>query len=142
MTTSITPPSAPSARLRSLSLPILLQLDAAVSGVNGAAYLLGASLLDDVVGIEVGSLRAIGAFLVLYAAVVVAIGTRRPVSRPAAMVVVGANVLWAADSLAVALTDAGTPTATGTVWIVVQALVVAGLAGLQWEALRRTSPPS
>src|SRR5688500_15082225 len=98
MTTSITSTTDPSSRLRSPSLPLLLQLDAAVTGVNGAAYLLGASLLDGVLGIEVASLRAAGAFLLVYAAVVGIIGTRRPVPRSAATVVVEANVLWAAAS--------------------------------------------
>ena len=143
-TTSPTAPSAPSApstRLRPLplrlSLPLALQLDAAVTGANGVAYLLGATLLDGVLGVEAPALRAAGAFLVVYAAVVAAVGVRRPVPRRAAMVVVAANVVWAVASLAAAATAAGTPTAAGSVWIVVQAAAVTGFAGLQWAALRR-----
>jgi hypothetical protein len=137
MTPSITSTTAPSTR--SLSLPLALQLDAAVTGANGIAYLLGASLLDGVLGVEATSLRSTGAFLAVYAVAVAAIGFRRPVPRTAAMAVVAANVLWAAGSLVVAATDAGTPDATGTVWIVMQAAVVAAFAGLQWAALRRES---
>lgn len=60
------------------------------------AYLLGASLLDVVLGVEVSSIRVVGAFLLVYAAVVGAVGLRRPVNRRAAMVVIGGNVLWVA----------------------------------------------
>jgi len=137
MTTSITSPN-PSTRLRSLSLPLLLQLDAAVTGANGAAYLLGASLLDDVLGIGASTLRATGGFLVVYAVLVAAVGLRRPVPRPAAWAVVATNAAWVVASLVFAAMEAGTATATGTVWTVVQAAVVAVVAGLQWDALRRS----
>jgi hypothetical protein len=136
MTTSIPTATAPSARF--LSLPATLQLDAVVSGANGLAYLLGASLLDDVLGVQASSIRPVGVFVLVYAVVVGAVGFRRPVNRRAATVVVGGNVLWATESLVVAATDLGTPTATGTAWIVAQALLVAGLASLQWSALRRS----
>ena len=51
--------------------------------------------------------------------------------------VVASNALWAAGSLAVAAAGTGGPTTVGTVWIVLQALVVAGFAALQVAGLRR-----
>jgi hypothetical protein len=41
------------------------------------------------------------------------------------------NVLWAADSIAFLAGGLSAPTTVGAVWIVMQALVVAGFAGLQ-----------
>lgn len=75
----------------------ILKLDAAVTGANGAAYLVAAN-------------------------------------RSATC---SASVAWALVSLAAAIAGWGTPTTEGTVWIVLQALVVAGFAELQLTGLRR-----
>jgi hypothetical protein len=134
-TTSITTSSVPSAR--TLSLPSVLQLDAVVSGANGLAYLLGASLLDDLLGLPTGPLRAAGAFLLAYAAVVGFVGTRRPVPTAPVWAIIVGNAVWAAESLVAVAADLGSPSTVGAVWMVLQAVVVGGFAGLQWSALRR-----
>ena len=48
------------------------------------------------------------------------------------------NLLWSAGSIAVVVADLGTPTTIGAVWLVLQAIVVAGFAGLQIAGLRRS----
>jgi len=113
-----------------------LQLDAVVTGFNGAAYLAAAPVLGGVLGIEVMPLRAAGTFLLAYAAVVWVVGSRPTISRAAARAVVAVNAVWALDSVAVAATGWGTPTTLGTVWILLQAGVVGGFALLQWLGLR------
>jgi hypothetical protein len=113
-----------------------LRLDAVVTGLNGAAYLLAAPLLDDVLGLDPTLLRAVGAFLLAYAAVVWVVGSRPEISRAAARAVVAVNAVWALDGLAVAATGWGSPTAVGTAWIVAQAGVVGAFAVLQWAGLR------
>ncbi len=117
-----------------------LLLDAGVTGANGAAYLVAAPLLHDVLGLPVGALRAVGAFLLVFAAVVLLVGRRSPINVRAAGVVVALNLVWAVESIAVALLGWGSPTTIGAVWIVLQALVVGGFAALQWAGIRRGRP--
>ena len=114
-------------------LALALRLDAVVTGANGAAYLVLAGPLGDLLGLSESLLRGVGAFLVVFAA---AVWLARPAHVPA---IVAANAGWAAASLTVAVAGWGTPTTAGTVWIVLQALVVAGFAELQLTALRRRS---
>jgi hypothetical protein len=47
------------------------------------------------------------------------------------LAVIAVNVLWAADSIAFLLSGLSDPTTFGGIWIVMQALVVAGFAALQ-----------
>lgn len=51
--------------------------------------------------------------------------------------VIALNTVWAVDSLVVAGLGWGSPTAVGTVWIVLQAIVVTAFAALQLLGLRR-----
>jgi hypothetical protein len=116
-----------------------LEIDALVTGVNGVAYLAAAGALDSVLGVPAASLRWIGAFLVVYAAAVLYVATRRSISRPAVRGVIAANALWFVASIETAVFDWFSPTTGGSVWIVLQALVVAGFAAAQWYGLRRSS---
>lgn len=136
-TSSAASVAAPAPRVRSPRLlRLALRLDAAVSGANGAAYLLAAPLLQDVLGLPAGALRAVGCALLVFAAAIWLLASRPTLSARAAAVVVAANLLWVVDSLAVAVAGWGSPTTAGTAWIVLQAAVVGGFAGLQWRALR------
>jgi len=135
MTTSTTTRStAPPDLLR-----LALRLDAAVTGLNGAAYLLAAPLLDDLLGLPAGLLRGTGVFLLAYAGAVWLVGARPRPSTAAVRTVIGLNALWAVGSIVAVLTDAGTPTTVGAAWIVLQAVVVAAFAGPQIAGLRRRS---
>lgn len=116
-------------------LRLALRADAVVSGLNGAAYLLAAGWLSELLGLPTGVLRALGVFLLVFAAAVWLVADR-PV-RPAVATVIAGNLAWAAGSLVVAATDLGTPTVLGAVWVVLQAVVVAGLAVAQTVGLRR-----
>ena len=114
-----------------MSLRTALKLDAIVTGANGAAYLVAAGPLEDLLGLSPALLRGIGAFLLLFSAVVWIVGSRPQVSSTAALAVIAVNVLWAADSIAFLAAGLSDPTTVGAIWIVMQALVVAGFAGLQ-----------
>jgi len=76
-----------------------LMLDALVTGANGAAYLVLAGPLGDLLGLPAGFLRATGAFLAVFAAAVWLVATRPRPGRTAVAAVIAANVLWVADSL-------------------------------------------
>ena len=123
---------------RPILRPALL-LDAAVTGVNGVAYLAAAGPLEDLLGLPAAWLRTAGIVLVAFAAFV-ALVSRRP-SAAAVAAIVAVNALWVAGSLVFAVAGWGSPETAGTVWIVLQALVVAGFAELQvasapWRAGR------
>jgi hypothetical protein len=114
-----------------MSLRTALKLDAIVTGANGAAYLVAAGPLEDLLGLSPALLRGIGAFLLLFSAAVWIVASRPRVSSTAALAVIAVNVLWAADSIAFLASGFEDPTTFGAIWIVMQALVVAGFAGLQ-----------
>ena len=116
---------------------LALKLDAVVTGANGVAYLVAANALDEPLGLPAGLLREVGAFLVVFAAGLAFTATRPRLSRHAVAAVVVLNVLWVIDSLALVAFGWYDPTTAGAVWTVLQAIVVAGFAGLQAYALRR-----
>jgi hypothetical protein len=122
-----------------IDLRLILKLDAVVTGVNGIAYLALAGPLEDLLGVAPELTRPIGAFLVLFAAAVWFVATRPVVPRLAAADIAAANALWAFGSLVFAAAGASSPTTVGTVWIVLQALVVGGFAALQALAMRSGS---
>ena len=136
MTTSTASPlTRPEGLLR-----LALRLDAAVSALNGVAYVVVAAPLGDLLGLSAGLLRGLGVFLLLYAAAVWWVGARPAVDTSAVRAVIAANLLWTAGSIGVAVTGLGSPTTVGTVWIVLQAVAVAGFAALQAAGLRRVVP--
>lgn len=116
-------------------LRLALRVDAVATGLNGAGYLVAAPLLDELLGLPAGLLIGVGVFLLGFAAAVWTAGTRTPINTGAAGTVVAANLLWVAASATGAATGWSTPTTVGTVWIVLQAVVVAAFATVQAFAL-------
>ena len=112
-----------------------LRLDAVVSGANGVAYLAAAGPLGDLLSMPAGVLRAVGAFLVVFAAAVW-LTSSRP-RRGAVKAIIALNAVWVVESLAVAALGAWSPSTSGTVWTVMQAGAVAALAALQVAGRRR-----
>ena len=115
-----------------------LTLDAGVTALNGAAYLALAGPLHDLLGLSESLLRGAGGFLLVYALAVGLLAARPRPPRAGVLAVVAANAIWAADSVVAALAGWGDPTVAGTVWMVLQAVVVAGFAALQLAGLART----
>jgi hypothetical protein len=124
-------------RLDLTSLPGALRLDAVVTAANGAAYLAAAAPLSDLLGLDAALLRVAGTGLLVFAAVVWLVASAKRMSRPAPATIIGLNAAWAVGSIAAVLADLGTPTTVGAVWMIAQALVVAGFAELQLTGLRR-----
>ncbi|TDD74741.1 hypothetical protein [Actinomadura rubrisoli] len=119
-------------------LRLALRLDAAVTGANGLAYLALAGPLDDLLGLEAGPGRLIGAFLLVYAAAVWVISMPARPHRHAVSAVVEANALWAVLSVVTVALSWFSLNTAGAVWTVLQAIVVAGFGALQYAGLRRT----
>ncbi|GAA2092617.1 hypothetical protein GCM10009801_59230 [Streptomyces albiaxialis] len=114
-----------------------LALDAAVTGVNGLAYLLLSGPCGRLLGVGQELLAGLGAGLVLYAVAVGWTATRRPAPRLAVRAIVEINLAWAVLSIAAMTLWFDGLTTAGTVWAPLQAAVVAGFAVLQYTALRR-----
>lgn len=134
------PPHPATVRPRTVSGTFLrraLQLDAAVTGANGLAYVAAAGPLAALFEVDVALLRGIGAFLLVFAAGLAYLSSRPALPIGAVWTVIGLNVLWALDSVAFAALDLATPATVGTVWVVLQAIVVLGFAELQIVGARR-----
>ncbi len=137
-TDTITPTRGRVAAVRDAGLlRVVLSADAVVTGVNGLAYLALGSVLDGPLGLPATLLHGIGAFLLVYAAAVGVVATRPVVPRAGAWASVVLNVAWVLDSALVLALGSYSPTTVGSVWIALQAVVVAALAGLAALALRR-----
>src|SRR5437868_10994938 len=81
---------------RSLLKPALI-LDAAVTGLNGVAYLAAAGPLEDLLGLPASWLRTAGVVLVAFAALV-ALASRRP-SATALLAIIAVNAAWPIGSI-------------------------------------------
>jgi hypothetical protein len=126
--------SQPSSFLR-----LALLADAAVSGATGLAMMLGAGVVDGLLGVPGVLLRYAGLSLLPFAALVAFLATRENLSRPAAWAVVAFNALWAVDSIVLMASGWIAPTALGYAFIAFQALVVAIFAKLQYIGLRKAA---
>jgi hypothetical protein len=114
-----------------------LQADAAITAANGGAYLVAAGPLGDLFDMPAGALRGIGAFLLVFALGVAAVARSPRPARAVVLAIVVANAVWAVDSVGAAVFGAWSPSTVGTIWIVMQAAVVALFAELQLTGLRR-----
>ncbi|MGW1886843.1 hypothetical protein [Streptomyces sp. NPDC001970] len=116
-----------------------LALDAVVTAANGLAYLAASGPLGRLLGVDATLLLALGVFLALFAVGVGLLAARpQPPAGPVKLVV-DANAAWVVLSV-VALVAWLEPSAAGALWIVMQAMTVAGFAGLQWFALQALTP--
>ncbi|MEU1484187.1 hypothetical protein [Streptomyces sp. NPDC005752] len=118
-------------------LRLFLALDAAVTAGNGLIYLLAAGPVGELLDLDTGLLRGIGAFLTVYGILVAVLATRPVPAAGATKVVIEANLLWAVASVVTAVFGWFDPNTVGTVWILMQAAVVGGFAVLQINGLRR-----
>lgn len=119
-------------------LRLALKLDAVATGAVGALSLAASPILDeDVLGIPATALGAIGLFLIAYAAVVWAIGSRQEISRLAAWAVVVANVDWVILSVVTLAAGWFDLSGLGAALVIAQAVAVLLFADLQLLGLRR-----
>lgn len=107
-----------------------LTADAVLTGLNGLAYLLVAGPLVELIGSEVSTFRIVGAFLLVFTALVALIARSNDPRGSATRMVVTANALWVLASLVVAGTGAPDLTTIGRVWAAAQGVVVGALTTL------------
>lgn len=126
--------SRPSTLLR-----IALFADAAASGATGLLMAFAAGPLADLLALPEALLRYAGLALLPFAALVAGLALRETLARPAVWAVIVCNALWAVDCVALAFGGWVEPSGLGLAFILMQALVVAGLAEAQYVGLRRSA---
>jgi hypothetical protein len=122
-----------------LFLQRALLADAAISGATGLMLLLGAGILSQWLGVPAPLLRYTGAILVPFAVAVLYISAPPRLTRGAVQTVMASNIVWVVASVVVLVSGAIAPTALGAVFVIFQAVVVAGFAELQFTGLRRAA---
>ena len=136
-TTTTTPTTATPGR-RGITSPVagpFLLVDAATTGVNGLAYAVAGGWLADWLGAPETLVRTLGGFLLLVAAGVALLATRRPIPRRGVAVLAAVNIVWVVASLDYALV--GGLTTLGVAWTVLQAVVVGAFAAGQVWLVRK-----
>lgn len=120
-----------------LFLRRVLALDAAASGATGLLLAFAGPLLDDLLGLDAGFIQPAGVFLIAYALAVAALSLQVRPRRPLVLAVIAINVVWTIESGLTLILDWLQPNAFGIAFVVAQAAVVAGFAGLQILAIRQ-----
>ena len=114
-----------------------LRVDAVASAGTGIACVVAAGPIGDLLGLPSGFLRAIGAFSLIYAAFAWFTASRAQVSLPTSRVIAIGNLVWFAASVALVIAGWHSPTTAGSVWVVMQGVLVAGFADAQLLGVRR-----
>ena len=116
-------------------LPIVLRVDALLTGATALALLAGAGILQPFLQLPAPFLRGAGLSLVPFVAFVFALSRRSVPPRAAVSAVVAINVAWVLASAGLLLAGPFQPSALGTAFVVFQAVVVAALADLGYFGL-------
>jgi hypothetical protein len=127
------------------SSPFLRQAllaDAVATGATGLLLATSAGSLEPLLALPVPLARWAGLALLPWAAFVLRLGRSEEPDRSAVVSVIAGNAIWAAASVALAVSGWIALTALGTAFVVLQALVVAGFAEAQWIGLRRSAVPA
>jgi hypothetical protein len=128
--TSLAAPLNPSMFLRRV-----LYVDAATCVASGALMSLDAAPLGSALALPAALLFWSGVALFPIAAFMLWVATRRAIPRAGAWLVVLGNAGWVVGSVLALLANA--PTGMGYAFVVAQAVVVALLAELEYNGLRR-----
>jgi hypothetical protein len=117
----------------------VLIADAAASAATGLLMLIAANPLEQWLALPAGLLRAAGASLLPFAAIVAWLGVRETISRAGVWAVIALNTIWVVDSVALLFTSWVQPAVLGYVFVLAQAAAVAVLAELEYVGLRRAT---
>lgn len=111
----------------------------AISGVGtGLLQLAASGLLSGLLGLSEPLLRTSGIAIFAFVALAAWLAMQRTPSRAGLAVLVLGNFAWAIGCLWLALGGAAGVTSVGVAYLMVQVLVVAALAELQWMGLRQS----
>jgi hypothetical protein len=116
-----------------------LWLDALVSAGFGVMVLLGGPLLADLLGAPLGLLWPVGVVVLAYAAGLWVAQAHAPIRPNVGWSVIALNVAWAGASVVVVILGWLPLTGLGMAFVLLQAVVVAGFADLQFVGVRRAA---
>jgi len=123
------------------SSPLLrtaLALDAAACAGMGLILAAAAGPLAAPLGLPVDFLRGAGLMLLPCAALIAWFASRKALPRLAVYAVIGVNLLWIADSVAVLLMGWFAPTGLGIAFVLAQAAAVAIITELEVIGFKRS----
>jgi hypothetical protein len=123
--------------VRSTFLRTVIALDAAACGVMGAAFAFDAGWLAQPLGLSPALMQPVGLFLLPYAGLLAWLATRPALPRAVVWTLVGFNVLWAIESIALLALGWAQPTTLGLGVVVGQAVAALIVADLQYVSLRK-----
>ncbi|WP_051946036.1 hypothetical protein [Verrucomicrobium sp. BvORR106] len=115
--------------------PAIFLLDAIATGGMALGLLFFSEMLSPLLGLPAGLLRWVSYILIPFAAVVAWMSLRPSFTHGLAWAIVGINVLWTLDSVALLATHWVQPTTLGIAFILGQAAIVGAFAVLQYRSL-------
>jgi hypothetical protein len=124
------------------SSPLLrraLALDAAACAGMGALLSLAATPLSGLFALPPDLLRGAGLLLLPCAALLAWLAAHATVPRLPVLAVIGLNLLWVADSLALLMLGWFVPTGLGVAFVLIQAAAVLALTMLEMTGLKRST---
>lgn len=116
----------------------VLAVDAASCLGVGATCAAGAGVLAGPLGLPRMLLLEAGLVLLLCAAVIGWLASRREAPRGLVLAVIAGNAAWVLGSLLLLVSPFVAPTTLGALFVLAQAAAVAVLAELEWVGLRRS----
>jgi hypothetical protein len=130
--------NAASPAMDKMGLRHTLIVDSLGCGISGAALLLLAPSAAELLGVESPfPVQVIGGLLVAIAAFIFFSLLQTPIRSLNTGLVIGGNILWVIASIALLLINPWTFTPIGVTIVLVQAIVVAILAGIEWVLWQR-----
>jgi uncharacterized membrane protein (UPF0136 family) len=118
----------------------VLRVDALSCIACGVLQVAFPAAMARLLNLPEGLIAYTGEFLLVYAAVVAFVSTRKPLPRLIIWALVAGNIGWALACVLLLVSGGASPSMPGVAYVVVQALTVAVLAELQYFGLRRTAP--
>lgn len=115
-----------------------LALDAAACAATGLLLATAAAPLSGLFGFPPALLRGAGLVLLPCAMVLAWLASRARLPRIAVHAVIGVNILWVADSIAILVASWFAPTGLGIAFVLAQAAAVAVVTELEVIGLKRS----
>jgi hypothetical protein len=118
-----------------------LAFDAAACAATGLLLAFGAAQLSQPLGFPAGFLRGAGLLLLPCAALLAWFSGREMLPRLVVHAVIGINLLWIADSVAILLAGWFQPSGLGIAFVLAQAAAVAVITWFEFAGLKRSAAP-
>lgn len=115
-----------------------LKLDALATAPTSVAYVLAAVPLGELFALSPWVLRAGGAILLAFSAVVWVTSRAASIAPGPVVAIIAFNAIWGLASVTAAIADWGSPAPIGAVWIVAQAIAGTGFGVAEYIGLGRT----